>query len=197
MRTFEGGATRDQDRGKLDYEGFLSPLVLERFARYMNRHRETAVGERASDNWQRGIPRDVYMKSLWRHFVDAWKGHRGWPCGVSLEEALCAVLFNAQGYLHELLASQAGKPEQATEEAESTVRSWKVPLEEPEPESGPESEDLDRLSTKNRHVVRDHFDPFAPRRVLLPTPSVPKTPEPPEAPDPDDTFPGDLRRLDG
>src|SRR5687768_4320669 len=35
MREFETGATRNLDNGKLDYEGFLSPLVMERFAEYM------------------------------------------------------------------------------------------------------------------------------------------------------------------
>lgn len=104
MRTFETGATRDTDSGKLDYEGFLSPLVLERYAQYMDEHRRQADGAfRDSDNWQKGIPRDAYMKSLWRHFMDAWKAHRGLSIRVSIEEALCAVLFNAMGYLHEIL----------------------------------------------------------------------------------------------
>ena len=107
VRRFTTGATRDTDAGKLDYEGFLSPLVLERYARYMNKHRVLPDGSlRASDNWQNGIPKDAYMKSLWRHFMDVWRAHRGWDDGcqwISIEEALCAVLFNAMGYLHEHL----------------------------------------------------------------------------------------------
>src|SRR5262249_20215749 len=58
-RIFKTGATRDTDTGKLDYEGFLSPLVLKRYAEYMHQHRVMKDGAmRASDNWQRGIPLD-------------------------------------------------------------------------------------------------------------------------------------------
>lgn len=104
MRTFETGATRDDDQFKLDYEGFLSPQALESFAAYMHKHRLQADGQmRASDNWQKGMPRDAYMKSMWRHFMDVWRLHRD-PNAADCdrEEALCAVLFNVQGYLHEL-----------------------------------------------------------------------------------------------
>ena len=107
MRTFDTGATRDTETGKLDYEGFLSPLVLERFAEYMNKHRVQADGTlRDSDNWQKGIPKEAYMKSGWRHFMDWWKEHRGHESREGLEEALCAVIFNAQGYLHEVLCEK-------------------------------------------------------------------------------------------
>lgn len=69
IRTFDTGATRDTDEGKLDFEGFLSPLALERFAEYMNKHRQQSDGSlRDSDNWQKGIPVKQYMKSMWRHF---------------------------------------------------------------------------------------------------------------------------------
>jgi hypothetical protein len=109
MRDFDTGATRDDDVDKLDYEGFLSPLVLKRYAEYMHKHRKQADGTmRGSDNWQAGIPKHVYMKSLWRHFMDVWSMHRG-PLRDSqyqpgdLEEALCAVIFNAMGYLYEEL----------------------------------------------------------------------------------------------
>lgn len=49
MRVF-GKATRDLDEEKIDYEGFLSPIVLERYAQYMHKHRNTANGLRESDN---------------------------------------------------------------------------------------------------------------------------------------------------
>lgn len=104
VRRFETGATRDSDDGKPDYEGFLSPLVLERYGTYMHKHRLQTDGSlRASDNWQKGIPKREYMKSGWRHFVDWWKEHRGIPSRDGLEEALCALIFNASGYLHEHL----------------------------------------------------------------------------------------------
>ena len=104
MREFDTGATRDTDTNKLDYEGFLSPLVLERYAQYLNKHRVQADGKlRDSDNWQKGIPIKVYMKSKWRHFMDTWLWYRVKPVGANIEESLCAVIFNAQGYLFELL----------------------------------------------------------------------------------------------
>jgi hypothetical protein len=106
MRVFATGATRNHDHDKLDFEGFLSPLALERFAEYMHKHRLQADGQlRSSDNWQKGIPMDAYMKSAWRHFFAWWKAYRGQPSDELLdieEEALCALLFNVQGYLHEL-----------------------------------------------------------------------------------------------
>jgi hypothetical protein len=106
IRTFETGATRDTDEGKLDYEGFLSPRVLQRYARYMHEHRKQSDGSlRASDNWQKGIPPDQYMKSMFRHFMEVWWLHRKLPptVGVTLEQALCALMFNVMGYLHEHL----------------------------------------------------------------------------------------------
>ena len=104
VREFDTGATRNVDASKFDYEGFLSPLALERFAEYMHANRTQADGTfRDSDNWQKGIPFDSYMKSMWRHFFDVWKWHRGLPAGEDIETALCALMFNAQGYLHEHL----------------------------------------------------------------------------------------------
>jgi len=109
MRTFDTGATRDNDQDKLDYEGFLSPLVLEEYARYMHRNQKQADGKvRDSDNWQKGIPLVAYMKSLWRHFMDLWKEHRGYPTRFGIKNALCGLIFNAMGYLHEILKEKEG-----------------------------------------------------------------------------------------
>ena len=100
MRTFPTGATRDDEEEKLDYEGFLSPKVLRHYAEYMHQHRKQADGEmRASDDWQKGMPLDVYMKSLLRHVLRAWEDHRQ---GFDAQSALHGVLFNAMGYLYEL-----------------------------------------------------------------------------------------------
>lgn len=108
MRKFDTGATRNTDEGKLDFEGFLSPLVLERYGQYMHKHRMQADGNlRDSDNWQKGIPLAAYMKSGWRHFRDWWREHRGYPTDEGIEEALCALIFNASGYLHEHLKAQS------------------------------------------------------------------------------------------
>lgn len=111
MRTFESGATRDDSDTKLDFEGFLSPAVIERYAEYMHENRIQTDGNlRDSDNWQKGIPKDQYMKSLWRHFFAVWKEHR--TCAENaqvMEDALCAVMFNTMGYLHEYLKEQDSK----------------------------------------------------------------------------------------
>jgi hypothetical protein len=107
MRTFETGATRDTDAGKYDYEGFLSPSVLERYAKYMHQNRTQPDGSvRDSDNWQKGIPMNAYMKSMTRHQMDAWLLHRGETARSDMEDALCAVMFNAMGYLYEILKSK-------------------------------------------------------------------------------------------
>lgn len=108
MRTFDTGATRNTDETKIDPEGFYSPLVVAEFCEYMAKNRIQADGGiRASDNWQKGIPRSAYMKSLWRHFLELWKEHRHEDRFTRMEdekiEALCALIFNAQGYLHEVL----------------------------------------------------------------------------------------------
>lgn len=104
IRQFDTGATRNIEGDKLDFEGFLSPLALEEFARYMHTHRLQADGElRDSDNWQKGIPVDVYMKSMFRHFFDTWKNHRGLETPEEQTKNLCGLLFNVQGMLHEIL----------------------------------------------------------------------------------------------
>ncbi|MFQ5822248.1 MAG: hypothetical protein ACE5I5_19895, partial [Candidatus Heimdallarchaeota archaeon] len=103
MRTFETGATRDSDEGKLDWEGFISPIAMRQFARYMDKHRKQADGTmRDSDNWQAGMPRKQYMKSLIRHTWDLWELWRRDHLKDDLIDLLCAVLFNVQGLLHEL-----------------------------------------------------------------------------------------------
>lgn len=105
VRIFPSGANRSPDVGKLDYDGFLSPTVLERYAMYMHKNRHLPDGSlRDSDNWQKGIPLTAYMKSAWRHFVDWWRIHRAGDDQLGeLEEALCAMIFNSCGYLHEVL----------------------------------------------------------------------------------------------
>jgi len=59
---------------------------------------------------------DVYMKSGWRHFFAWWKIHRGgtvtdeWDGhAVTIDEAICGVLFNAMGFLHETLKANASQ----------------------------------------------------------------------------------------
>lgn len=99
IRKFETGATRNSDAGKYDYEGFLHPLVLEAYGAYMHVNRRLLDGTyRDSDNWQKGIPFNAYIKSLWRHFHDLWKAHRGLPPDEGELAASMGILFNAMGF---------------------------------------------------------------------------------------------------
>jgi len=54
------------------------------------------------------------MKSMWRHLKDSWTIHRGHEViriekgetvKIDLEEALCGLMFNTMGYLHEHLTA--------------------------------------------------------------------------------------------
>ena len=113
VRKFKTGATRDTNEGKYDYEGFLSPLVIKRFGEYMNKHRKQSDGSlRDSDNWQKGFGEnhfDVCIKSLWRHFMDLWRFHRGYKGRETIYDALCGILFNTMAYLHQLLIKEEEK----------------------------------------------------------------------------------------
>jgi hypothetical protein len=119
MRKFDTGATRDDEDEKLDPEGFISPLVLQSFAEYMHKHRMQADGKlRASDNWQKGISQDVYMKSLWRHFLDLWHLIRGYERfdqkdghTINLLESCNAMLFNIMGLMFEDLNGRTPDPD--------------------------------------------------------------------------------------
>jgi len=99
MRTFEGGATRDDCDEKPEFASFLSPIVLRAFGRFMMKHNTQADGKKRSmSNWKSGIPRKVYLESMFRHFVDVWEEISEPPAGDAmqerLEDALCAMLFN-------------------------------------------------------------------------------------------------------
>jgi len=98
-RTFgENTGNRNNVEGKLDFEGFLSPLVLQKFGEYMHSHRFLEDGTmRDSDNWQNHFGKNhqsVCMQSLWRHFHDMWLEHRGFKSRDGFEEAMMGALFN-------------------------------------------------------------------------------------------------------
>ena len=107
LREFETGATRDTNVEKPDYNGFNSPLVEKRFGSYMHTHRTQADGTvRSSSNWKLGIPQDAYKESLHRHFMDLWLHLDGYPDEATdpdLESVLCALRFNVNGLLYEVL----------------------------------------------------------------------------------------------
>jgi hypothetical protein len=120
MRTFDTGATRDDDTHKVDYDGFVSIPALRAFGHYMRTHQVQADGTlRDSGNWKKGIPLDAYRKSMWRHFLDVAEtlGVDGrQPDAI---EALCALLFNVQGALHELV-----KEEREVAQPEPRAAKW-------------------------------------------------------------------------
>ena len=114
VRTFASGATRDTEEGKPDFGGFESWEVMTRFAEYMHKHRIQKDGSlRAADNWKKSIPRSAYFSSAFRHFMDFWMAHddltlngeENWDLEAEqmLQDSLCALRFNIQGYLFERL----------------------------------------------------------------------------------------------
>lgn len=107
LRTYDTGATRDTSEGKTEPWRFTSALVEQRFSEYMHKHRRQSDGNlREADNWKKGISIRDYYDSLSRHVQDLRLIFEGYPEKArerDLEEVLCAVLFNVQGLLHEVI----------------------------------------------------------------------------------------------
>ena len=122
IRKFETGATRDTDIGKLDFEGFLSPIVLKKYAEYMYKHRKQSDGKlRDSDNWQKGFGKGRehfvnVMKSWFRHFFNVWFLHRGFKGKECMGDALLASLFNNMSYAHQYFKNEELQKEMTKEQ---------------------------------------------------------------------------------
>jgi len=117
-RVFDTGADRSSDKGKHHPDRAWSPLVLAEFARYMYEHNTTATVPRREDQWQLGFPMDSFVESGTRHW-EAFKAlAKGYPAfdqkgnPVDVVEALCGVIFNVQGYLHQLLFNRLPEADQ-------------------------------------------------------------------------------------
>ena len=98
VREFQTGATRSPLSDKLQYEGFISPIVLKRYAEYMHKHRtQNDDTTRDADNWQKGIPSESALDSMLRHVMDVWLDERGYSGETSetVLDSLCAIIFNA------------------------------------------------------------------------------------------------------
>lgn len=155
MRTFETGATRNQDQTRIDPEGFLSPLTLRFYANYMNKNRVQADGSiRASDNWQKGIPPESYMKSMWRHFLEVWSWHRAstrYPMSAEeVDNALGGLLFNVMGMIHEREKAKLGKtPEEFLD----------LSKRQEEDPWGPLKVDRSNYTPAGQAPVREQMDP--------------------------------------
>ncbi len=117
IRKFDTGATRDTAEGKLDYRKALSPIVLQRYVQYLGAHRKQPDGSvRDFDNWKKGIPTEAYFEGLGRHDMAVWLLHDGFLAEdnhgpVNLEDTLCAIIFNASGWLHEILKKKNTNPD--------------------------------------------------------------------------------------
>lgn len=115
IRKFNTGATRDTVEGKLSYVRALSPIVLQRYVQYLDAHRKQPDGSlREFDNWKQGIPTDVYLDGLGRHFLAVWLLAQGFPAkdnhgSVTLENSLCALIFGSSGWLHEILKAKSDR----------------------------------------------------------------------------------------
>lgn len=112
VEKFAGGATRSDSSDRYDPEGYFSPIAWERIAEYLQKHQVQADGSiRESDNWQKGVPAERFMRGLWRHMLHLWIRHRGYVpmdpnAGEDIEEDLCAIAWNAQGMLHFILKAK-------------------------------------------------------------------------------------------
>jgi len=114
MRIFKSGATRDNDTQKLNYTGSLSPIVLKCFTEFMRKHNiKNGKLQRDESNWKKGMPKQSYMDSKFRHFMMTWLLHdkfiKNDKDNSKLIESLCAELFNTMGFLHVLLIKQKEK----------------------------------------------------------------------------------------
>lgn len=121
VRSFETGATRDTAKDKRCYAGFFSFRVFRFFGEYMHKHRLQSDGSlRDADNWQKGIPLEVYMDSMYRHFMDVWEYHRRLfhegkvIDAAAFDEALGGLKFNVDGMIHE------------REKAKEAADTWKL-----------------------------------------------------------------------
>ncbi len=122
---FDTGATRTPLDGKLSYLRALSPAVQRRYVQYLAKHRQTADGVREFDNWKKGIPKDRYMDSLYRHMMDACLVYFGYtPSDPSydLEDLLCAIRFNTDGLLFELIHERDREEPSFREQLEGSLK---------------------------------------------------------------------------
>jgi len=113
LTKYDTGATRDSREGKLVFDKFLSIPVIRQYAAYMHMNRIQSDGElRAGDNWQNGIKQEDYIESLFRHVLDMIEFHRGLDDSNRLAQiegiaAICGIMFNSMGWLHEWLKENA------------------------------------------------------------------------------------------
>tara|TARA_R110000850_G_scaffold101867_2_gene210560 strand:- start:1603 stop:1980 length:378 start_codon:yes stop_codon:yes gene_type:complete len=108
-REFSTGANRNSAEGKLEHDGFNSAIVDLEYAKYMHKHRFLEDGTmRDSDNWKKGFPLDVIVKSMGRHYMDfrlITERYQVMEDGKEHDmiDALMGLRFNINAMLHEIL----------------------------------------------------------------------------------------------
>ena len=106
LTVFDTGAYRDTSKGKLDYRGALSPLVLKRYAEYVLSKAIMPDGTfRSCGNWKKGFTKESFVESKLRHAITTWSIFEDYEDG-DIEVSLCAELFNTMGLLHEVLITK-------------------------------------------------------------------------------------------
>lgn len=112
IHQFESGATRSVETDRPCYRKALSPIVLQYYVAYINKHRKQADGSmRDWDNWKSGIPKDRSLEGLGRHDMSVWLLMQGFPAydnngPVTLKDSLCGIIFNSTSLLHEILKEE-------------------------------------------------------------------------------------------
>jgi hypothetical protein len=91
--------TKDSGEDKLEFSRFFSSKVLRRRAEFMRKYNSL----KTPDSWKKGIPEIEYVASLFRHFMDIWSFYEAGRVECDIRESLCALMFNAEGLLHEIL----------------------------------------------------------------------------------------------
>jgi len=115
LRNFDTGAIRDNDDSKINYQGALSPLVLEAYGAYIQKHSLLPDGTRRNNkNWQNLFGtheehRQVCIESAWRHFIDLLMEHDGYDSRDGLDEAIGGLMFNIQAYWFSVLKERRGE----------------------------------------------------------------------------------------
>ncbi len=71
----------------------------------MEKHRTSLNGSlRAPDNWKGGIPSEVYLSSLARHFWSVWTSFEN--KAPFIQDDIWGILFNVMGLAFEVLREE-------------------------------------------------------------------------------------------
>lgn len=108
VKEYDTGATRGGGK-KPSHIAYNSPLADVCFGEYMMKHEKQSDGEqRDPGNWKLGMPLNDYAESHQRHSIDFRLILDGFEArdNATLKDTLCAMRFNIDGYLHELIKKE-------------------------------------------------------------------------------------------